>query len=42
MNKSLFSALWLEKMAMSITIGLIVDGKTLELLGLRQGPTANR
>ena len=26
MNQSLFSALWLEKIAIGITIGLIVDG----------------
>ena len=32
MNKSLFSALWLEKMAMSITIGLIVMVAALNII----------
>ena len=32
MNKSLFSALWLEKMAMSITIGLIVMVAALNIV----------
>jgi len=32
MNKSLFSALWLEKMAISITIGLIVMVAALNII----------
>ena len=32
MNKSLFSALWLEKMAISITIGLIVMVAALNIV----------
>ena len=32
MNKSLFQALWLEKMAMSITIGLIVMVAALNII----------
>jgi lipoprotein-releasing system permease protein len=33
MNKSLFSALWLEKMAISITIGLIIMVAALNIIG---------
>jgi lipoprotein-releasing system permease protein len=33
MNKSLFSALWLEKMAISITIGLIIMVAALNIVG---------
>ena len=32
MNKSLFSALWLEKMAISITIGIIVMVAALNIV----------
>ena len=32
MNKSLYSALWLEKMAISITIGLIVTVAALNII----------
>ena len=32
MNKSLFSALWLEKMAISLTIGLIVMVAALNIV----------